>query len=179
MRDERVRDSHRVLHGITRHIDDVFWDEYYPPNGWSCRCGTKQSRGPENAVTDHARDDKSFPPAFRINPGKTGQIVSDEHPYFQGLSEVVRKQITSKVQALLFTDAGATYLTTSEAAGAQFEYFRHNPTHIGLDQKKGGFIVVHEGHCLVHSKTKCPQLCYSGSEAKWLTCLMNVYHLMT
>jgi len=36
--DDRVRDSHKVLHDITLPKEDVFWNSFYPPNGWKCRC---------------------------------------------------------------------------------------------------------------------------------------------
>ena len=41
MRDNRVRESHIMLNGLVFHIDDPFWDENYPPNGWNCRCGVQ------------------------------------------------------------------------------------------------------------------------------------------
>lgn len=36
--DNRVRDSHRELHGKVYRADDPIWDVLYPPNGWGCRC---------------------------------------------------------------------------------------------------------------------------------------------
>ena len=36
--DGRVRDEHRKLHGTIMPVDHPFWDLYYPPNGWNCRC---------------------------------------------------------------------------------------------------------------------------------------------
>jgi SPP1 gp7 family putative phage head morphogenesis protein len=38
MRDERVRASHRPFDGLVLPIDNEFWREHYPPNGWRCRC---------------------------------------------------------------------------------------------------------------------------------------------
>lgn len=36
--DTRVRPSHLKLDNIIRPVDDAFWDEHYPPNGYRCRC---------------------------------------------------------------------------------------------------------------------------------------------
>lgn len=36
--DNRTRPRHRMLHGLIYHIDDAFWDSFYPPNGFNCRC---------------------------------------------------------------------------------------------------------------------------------------------
>lgn len=36
--DNRVRPNHRVLSGVVRSIESGFWDYYYPPNGFRCRC---------------------------------------------------------------------------------------------------------------------------------------------
>jgi len=38
--DSRVRPSHLALDGVIRHIDDPFWQKYYPSNGFRCRCST-------------------------------------------------------------------------------------------------------------------------------------------
>ena len=60
MEDDRVRESHEILHGVRRKFDDPFWDLYWPPNGWGCRCqpvaiyGTniRQTRIPAGATPD-------------------------------------------------------------------------------------------------------------------------------
>lgn len=36
--DNKVRASHRALHGLIFHADDAFWDGFYPPIDWLCRC---------------------------------------------------------------------------------------------------------------------------------------------
>lgn len=36
--DDRVRDSHAALDGVRKPKDDPFWNIYWPPNGWNCRC---------------------------------------------------------------------------------------------------------------------------------------------
>ena len=37
--DRRTRRSHLALHGLVLRYDDPFWQAFYPPNGWRCRCG--------------------------------------------------------------------------------------------------------------------------------------------
>lgn len=36
--DKRTRPTHKALHGLVRHHDDDFWNSFYPPNGFRCRC---------------------------------------------------------------------------------------------------------------------------------------------
>lgn len=43
--DKRARPSHLALDSVIRHIDDPFWQKWYPPNGYRCRCTT-------NAITE-------------------------------------------------------------------------------------------------------------------------------
>ena len=38
MRDDRVRPEHAALDGTTLPKDSPFWQRYWPPNGWNCRC---------------------------------------------------------------------------------------------------------------------------------------------
>jgi SPP1 gp7 family putative phage head morphogenesis protein len=84
--DSRVRPEHKVLDGVTRHIDDPFWDVWYPPNGWSCRCSVQQVAGGETELPVQLPTKSQTPPEFRINPGKTGMIFSPQHPYFTNVT---------------------------------------------------------------------------------------------
>lgn len=36
--DERVRASHRSWDNLVLAVDDPFWKQHWPPNGWRCRC---------------------------------------------------------------------------------------------------------------------------------------------
>jgi SPP1 gp7 family putative phage head morphogenesis protein len=36
--DSKTRQSHRAMHGRIFRYDDPFWDSFYPPNGFNCRC---------------------------------------------------------------------------------------------------------------------------------------------
>ncbi|MEO0337594.1 MAG: DUF935 family protein [Bacteroidota bacterium] len=76
--DDRVRDEHRVLHDIVRPVDHPFWDTHMPPNGWACRCSVIQTDEPVNDI----EADIEILDIFKNNPGKTGQVFPDAHPYF-------------------------------------------------------------------------------------------------
>lgn len=36
--DKRTRPRHRAMHARVFRYDDPFWQAFYPPNGWGCRC---------------------------------------------------------------------------------------------------------------------------------------------
>lgn len=80
--DDRVRPEHVALDGVTKRYDDPFWDQYYPPNGWRCRCDVLSVAGPEIDLPGEAPD---VPAAFKNNPGKTGAMFTEDHPYFQAV----------------------------------------------------------------------------------------------
>lgn len=87
--DDRVRETHAALHNVTLPPSDPFWEKYYPPNGWRCRCTTVQvrkSKYPESNSTDArlagAEATAGRDELFRFNPGKERRVFPDKHPYF-------------------------------------------------------------------------------------------------
>lgn len=87
--DSHVRPEHAALHGVTLPMSDPFWQEYYPPNGWNCRCSVTQVRKSKYPATDHneamergaqalQRDKKGM---FHFNPGIEGKTFPDYNPY--------------------------------------------------------------------------------------------------
>ena len=87
--DDKVRPEHAALHGVTLPMSDPFWDEYYPPNGWNCRCTVVQVLKDKYPATDRAealrrgqealaKDTKGI---FRFNPGKQEKAFPDYNAY--------------------------------------------------------------------------------------------------
>jgi len=93
--DDKVRISHQPLHGITLPANNPFWDKFYPPNGWRCRCNAIQVRASkypatneenalkagEIATTQIGKDDKNRLEIFRFNAGKQRLVFPPNHPY--------------------------------------------------------------------------------------------------
>jgi SPP1 gp7 family putative phage head morphogenesis protein len=94
--DERVRQSHRSLDGVIRPVNHPFWDMYYPPNGWGCRCKVVQTD--EEATTTGEGVDFEPAKGFRGNVGKTGQLFSEDHPYYN-VSTLDREAIQNQAKA--------------------------------------------------------------------------------
>lgn len=106
--DDRVRDSHRALANTTLPAEDPFWNSYYPPNGWRCRCTAVQvrkekypesnsddaiSKG-ETATTEIDSKGKNRAEIFRFNPGKEKVIFPQSHPYYK-----VRKTVEKNLES--------------------------------------------------------------------------------
>lgn len=77
--DKRVRRSHRMLHNITLPITSRFWNEYFPPNNWNCRCTVVQVRKGKYPESNEQEAMKlgmeatagKYREMFLFNPGKS------------------------------------------------------------------------------------------------------------
>lgn len=85
-KDGNVRPEHKALDGITLPKDDPFWSNYYPANGWNCRCfieGVEVGRKTNLKKRDIPEwGSNAMPAEFKYNPGKDGLVFSDKHPYY-------------------------------------------------------------------------------------------------
>ncbi|MFK2295084.1 phage minor head protein [Bacteroides fragilis] len=87
--DKRVRKAHRALHDITLPITSRFWDEYFPPNGWNCRCTAARVRKGKYPESDEAQAMLAGSQAtagkhqemMRFNPGKRMACFPAYNPY--------------------------------------------------------------------------------------------------
>jgi SPP1 gp7 family putative phage head morphogenesis protein len=156
--DERVRRAHALLDGVTLPVDDPFWDEYFPPLSWNCRCDVQQVVGPMQRPT-LLPDDREVPPVFRNNPGKTGKVFTLDHPYFTLLKPEQRARVQRGAARLIFDNyAPNQYLKTSEQAASVFKEARHMGDLLGHDPVTGGFVVLHRKHSASGLKDEAPVL---------------------
>lgn len=78
--DARVRPEHKVLNNISRPVDDPFWDVFYPPNGFRCRCTVTQ----QTTTRVTPLKNKKLPDLtslFDFNVGKKRVIFAPSHPH--------------------------------------------------------------------------------------------------
>jgi SPP1 gp7 family putative phage head morphogenesis protein len=118
--DGRVRPAHATMDGTVRLVDDAYWDLYYPPNGWNCRCTVKQIDG--GTITPSEKlyhpTEQEVPKIFRFNPGKTQQVFSMKHPYFKDVPKAVLAQASAVLPKPEFKTR--------------------------IEGKKGGYVDIHE-----------------------------------
>lgn len=84
-RDGKVRTEHRILDWVVKKVEDSFWDIYYPPNGWNCRCTVEklESSGITSTNTIGLNLHKAVPNIFRFNAAKEREVFSKKHPYYK------------------------------------------------------------------------------------------------
>lgn len=85
--DERVRDSHRRMDGITMQKKSAWWNTHWPPLDYGCRCTVVPGIKPAKPLTDSEAGKISKGsiggPEFEFNSGQSGIAFNDKHPYFK------------------------------------------------------------------------------------------------
>ena len=98
MEDARVRDDHAELNRITRPAEDPFWNIYYPPNGWNCRCTAIRVNDSGLKTSDSGLNYPEIPKMFQVNLGKEGIVFPVKgNPLFSGIPKDINSQINSLI----------------------------------------------------------------------------------
>ncbi len=105
--DGRVRAEHKVLDGVIRPVTDAFWNTYYPPWSWRCRCTTKKlENGDITTIVNRIVQLPKIKKFFQNNVGKTGKIFNGFHPYF--------KQIPDRYKELAKNNFGLPFIKVTK-----------------------------------------------------------------
>lgn len=154
--DERVRQSHAALAGICLPKDDAFWTEYYPPNGWRCRCTAVEVLARENtksnpktakkageaATTQIGKSGKNKLEMFRFNPGQEKKVFPPTNTYTQvvGAGQVSQ---ALKVDTSMYDKDVYKFLDKDEPAVLTQEYYK-NALEINKDIRPCEALCIHE-----------------------------------
>ena len=73
-------------------MDDDFWNTYYPPNGYNCRCTVVQT----SERTTRLGMDKPLPipELFEVNLAKKKYMFPPSHPYFERMQSRMFNEIS-------------------------------------------------------------------------------------
>ncbi|EBA4495578.1 phage head morphogenesis protein [Salmonella enterica] len=97
IRDNHTRQQHLTLHGTTMRYDDPFWQSFYPPNGWNCRC----------TVVALSESDLS---RRRVTVTQSGAALGEEMRRVSKTSDELRPVATFRVGGqTVSTDVGWSY----------------------------------------------------------------------
>lgn len=138
--DGNTRPEHARLHGVIKRMDDGFWDEYMPPNGWGCRCeaiqlpGSSYEETPNNKIVF-----PSVPEMFKINFGKQAIAFPQGHPYYRRLPKDFKRQAKDMARA---------EVRRVIANAEQYKALKDDPnyTEVRFDNYTGGVSAVHIEH---------------------------------
>lgn len=118
--DERVSPDHALLEGVTKHVDDPFWDTHYPPLRWNCRCDVDQVS--EGRVTPDSKiKSPEIPENFKFNVGKRGVVYPPEHPYHDLPDTADKVRINQKAWDILSKESKSYHHVQSFKNGGRVE----------------------------------------------------------
>jgi SPP1 gp7 family putative phage head morphogenesis protein len=118
--DENTRESHASLNGIIKPIKDEFWNSYFPPIDYRCRCSVRQLNSKAKITQTLPENLPAIPKGLGHNPGESGQAFNFAHTYFDNTNDTALKNVQK-------------YAAYSEQY--KKEYF---------DIKTGGYLVVNK-----------------------------------
>ncbi|MDQ7012198.1 MAG: phage minor head protein, partial [Mariprofundaceae bacterium] len=111
--DSKTRPGHRALHGRVFRHDDPFWDAFYPPNGWNCRCRVRalSDRGlrakglsPESSRGKIGRETRDI----SVNK-RTGEVTQGEISTFSYTGPDFRRRVFRPDPGWSYNPGSATY----------------------------------------------------------------------
>ena len=126
--DSRVRPTHLALDGVIRHIDDPFWQKYYVPNGFRCRCTT-------NAITEKQAIRKGITsnedlPDVQPDKGWSFQPANyDNHP-----DVILKSRQEREASNRVTSDALVQQITAQQVELSANEMIKRTLTDVDADQ---------------------------------------------
>lgn len=129
------RESHKLFWDRVWSKDDSFWLENTPGSLWNCKCDWEETDDP---VTDGNPSGDASKTGLKGNPSKTGNVFSDDHPYFDnrmwdyvksGVRYLTRDKASNLSKTLHIKDFGdvlvdnISYIEVTKGASSDEAYF--------------------------------------------------------
>ncbi|EEM8546654.1 minor capsid protein [Salmonella enterica] len=129
IRDSRTRKTHLAIHGLVFRFDDPFWDAFYPPNGWRCRCSVIALTQTEVSLR-----------GLRVGNstgalGQTLRLVSEKTGEMQPVATYRMRDSINNASILLSPDVGWSY---SPGQGYRPDLAKYGGTLAALAQREAG-----------------------------------------
>lgn len=96
------RASHRIFWGHIWPGDDPFWARHRPGDEWGCKCSLSSTDEPTTVNTFTGVSLTPAAPGLGGNPGVTGKIFSDDHPYMANARRGAKKAVDKLLTGLGF-----------------------------------------------------------------------------
>lgn len=94
------RESHRVFWNRVFEMDDPILNAHRPGDEWGCKCGLSATDDPATDNSGVSSKGSAPSPGLGGNPGKTGKIFSEDHPYFTDASKGAAKAVKEHLKNL-------------------------------------------------------------------------------
>lgn len=104
------REGHRVFYNRVWKADDPFWNTNYPGNLWNCKCGLTSTDEKITEGRTPSGHDKPEP-GLDKNPGITGEMFTDTHPYIKNAGKEARKAVEKFLNRNTLKTVGDEQLT--------------------------------------------------------------------
>ncbi len=88
------REEHLAYVGLVLPMDDPFWQNNQPGNEWGCKCDWRTT---DAEPTDAPADVRDPSEGLEGNPYETGEIFTDNHPYFKNIPDADERLIDKSV----------------------------------------------------------------------------------
>ena len=150
---------------LTLPVNDPFWQRHHPGERWGCKCTCEQTDKPVNDLGGlAAKYEDTASKGLHGNPAQTGQLFSEDHPYYpkncgscpftKGAKNRMRlflnkEKDCSKCQ---YVDSCINDLKGDKELlkqrRAEFRKLQKDENYIDVrfDKKTGGVTATHKGH---------------------------------
>lgn len=174
--DDRVREAHARLDGVTLPPSDKFWDHYLPPNGWNCRCQVVQVLREDYAVSDSDAatkwgDECTREPKqqiFRFNAGKELKLFPPKHPYMPkgcGNCQLKLQLAWGKGKEECVACRSLTrYLLKFSRSNALAQLNREKRSPVKMSGENGGHLYTGRLYCSNNDRENVIQHCHNPHE---------------